>query len=349
MRLDAHRRIMAFQMTKLKRNLLVAIPVAAALGAAALWWMLAARPAAVFVAEARIGPAVEAVYATGTVEPVRSVRIQSLVAERIEAVEVEEGDEVGEGAVLVRLDDRALRAEVEKGEADLRFLRAELARNETLAEKGIVSARIEERARSELDRASAALDAARGRLDDYALKAPMAGVVLRRDAEPGEIAKPGDTLVHIGRPRPARVVAEIDEEDIPRVAVGQRAVIRADAFGDRVMEGRVSAVTPLGDVGNRSFRVRVALPDDSPLRLGMTVEVNVLVRTDERAVLVPEAALADGGVFAVVDGRAERRPVEVGVVGDGWAEIRAGVEVGETVILAPPDGLADGAPVRVRG
>ena len=68
------------------------------------------------------------------------------------------------------------------------------------------------------------------KLDDYTITAPMDGVVLRRDGEVGEIAEPGQILFRVGVPKPLQVVAEVNEEDIPRVAVGQTVLLRTDAF-----------------------------------------------------------------------------------------------------------------------
>ena len=82
----------------------------------------------------------------------------------------------------------------------------------------------------------------------------------------------------------ARVVtAEVDEEDIARCRPGQQAVIKADAFPGRVLKGQVNEITPLGDPLNKSYRVRVALPDDTPLHLGMTTELNIIVSEQPNA------------------------------------------------------------------
>ena len=75
---------------------------------------------------------------------------------------------------------------------------------------------------------------------------------------------------------------EIDEEDIPLVSPGQQVLIGADAFPDRVFEGRVQEITPKGDPIARSFRVRIALSGDTPLRTGMTADCNILIDRRER-------------------------------------------------------------------
>ena len=302
------------------------------------------------VATARVtrGPAVEAVYASGTVEPVSWAKVQPLRTGRIASVEAFEGDEVKTGQILMRLDDRELRASVAQLEAELRFLRSELDRVSELARRGVTTTQLEERARSQMDQAAATLNAARQRVEDFLLRAPMNGTVLRRDGEVGEIARPEDVLFWIGRASPLRIEAEVDEEDIPLVAVGQPVLIKADAFSGRILDGTVADITPKGDPVNKSYRVRIGLPPDTPLRIGMTVESNIVVRREDAALLVPQGAVAGGHVFVVVEGRVVRRAVVMGVIGQGVVEIRDGLAEGETVVLDPPAALADGSLVRFK-
>jgi len=132
------------------------------------------------------------------------------------------------------------------------------------------------------------------------------------------------------------------------VKLGQKALLTADAFGERVFAGEVAEITPKGDPVNKNYRVRVAIPDTTPLRIGMTTEVNIVVQERKRALLVPFAALRKGAVFTVVDGRARRKTVNAGIVGDTQVEIRGGLLDGELVIVNPPEGLEDGDRVRAK-
>jgi RND family efflux transporter MFP subunit len=331
-----------------RRTPLLVLLVLAAGAVAVALWLLGERRAGpvVQVAEVRRGPAIEGVYASGNVEPVFWARLSPVETARIEAVEVHEGEAVMRGQVLVRLEGREVEARVRELEARVRYLQSDAVRRSELARRGAMSSQIEEQALSELTQAEAALAAAAETREHYILRAPMDGTVLRRDGEPGEIARPGDVLVQVGRLRPLRIVAEVDEEDIPLVARDQRALIRADAFPGRALEGSVAEITPRGDPTRKTYRVRIALPEDTPLLIGMTVETNIIVRQEEAALLVPEAALVAGRLFVVEDGVARARPVTIGVLGNDAAEIRSGVRLGEQVIVAPPAGLADGDVVR---
>jgi RND family efflux transporter MFP subunit len=295
------------------------------------------------------GPAVEAVYATGTVEPVRWAAVAPAVRARLREVLVDDGDRVVAGQILAHLDDTVAQAQVNEVEARARFAREEAERLRRLAGRSVVARSEVDRAESEARALAATVEAARRRLDDYDLVAPIDGMVLRRDGEPGEMVDPATAVFWIGEPRPLRVTADVDEEDVPRIRPGQKTLLKADAFPGQVFEGRLAAITPKGDPVQKTYRVRIALPDDTPLLIGMTIEANIVVRETPDAVLVPTTALREGALFVVADGRAVRREVAVGVQGPRLAEIRGNLLAGEPVVADPPPGLASGRRVRAQG
>jgi RND family efflux transporter MFP subunit len=175
----------------------------------------------------------------------------------------------------------------------------------------------------------------------------MDGVVLRRDGEIGEIAESGQILFRIGVPKPLQVVAEVNEEDIPRVALGQSVLFRTDAFPDRRLEGKVRELTPMGDVTAKTYRVKIALPDDTPLKPGMSVEANVVTREQPNALLVPTDALQGNSVYVLNGDRAHKREVKVGIRGTRSAEIMSGLAEGDRVVVPASADLVDGGSVRV--
>lgn len=302
---------------------------------------------AVTVTRPMRGPAVEAVYATGTVEPEQWAKVSPILAGRVAEICVQEGQEVTQGQLLARLDDREAQARLLEMEAREHYWRDQLARQKALAERGVASREMQERTQSDYLAAQAAAVASRQRLADLAILSPMAGTVLRHDGEVGEVLDKQQVLFWIGRKRPLRVTADIDEEDIARLKVGQRALIKADAFPGQALEGTVSQITPKGDPLNKSFRVRVALPDETPVMVGMTVEVNVVIREVAETLLLPPAAVAGGRVFIVNGHRAHARSVTSGIQGRRAIEIASGLAGDEMIILDPPKGLKDGDRVRI--
>lgn len=325
-----------------------ALLIFAAAGVGAYFLYTRFQPA-VTVTQPSRGPAVEAVYATGTVEPVDFFKVAPLERARLTEVLARDGDKVRKGQVLARLDDREVRNVVAQLEVRRKFLRQERDRVADLHKKSFVSRQALDRAESDLAQVEAQIAAARRALAEAALVAPLAGVVLRQDGEPGEMVASGQVLFWVGDPGKLRITADVDEEDIPRVRPDQKALIKADAYPDAVLEGTLSEITPKGDPVSKNYRVRVALPKDTPLRVGMTVEVNFVVRETPDALLVPASSVSDGRVWVLKDGRAEKLAVKTGVMGEKLAEVREGLRGDETLIVAPPGNLKPGAKVRVIG
>jgi RND family efflux transporter MFP subunit len=291
---------------------------------------------------------VEIVYATGAVEPVRWAKVASLIRDRIVDLCYCEGKTVAKGDVLVRLDDREPQAQLQELRAREDFAKRELARVSSLLDRGVATTQAFERMSTDLRQIQALISVQLEKLDEYTIASPMDGVVLRRDGEIGEIAEPGQILFRVGVPKPLQVVAEVNEEDIPRVAVGQTALLRTDAFAGRALDGKVNEITPMGDAVARTYRIRIALPDDTPLHVGMSVEANVVTREKANALLVPADALVGSHVFVIAGDRAHRRQVEIGVRGTRSVEVVSGLSEGERVASPAPAALADGVRVRAR-
>jgi RND family efflux transporter MFP subunit len=328
------------------RRLLIWIVVAALLAGGGLWWRFGRGTEVVAVAAHR-GTAVEIVYGTGTVEPVRWAKVTTVVRDRIVDICRCEGETVAKGDILARLDDREAQAQLKELRAREEFLQRELSRVTELMARGTTTAQAFERASRDVNQIQALIALQEVKINDYVIKSPMDGMVLRRDGEIGEIAEVGQVLFRVGVPKPLEVVAEVNEEDIPRVKAGQAALLRTDAFPDRRLEAKVREITPMGDPVTKTYRIRLALPDDTPLRPGMSVEANVISRQKPNALLVPSDAIQDNAVFVIADGRAHKRPVQVGIRGTRQSEIVSGLQEGERVAAPSKSELKDGARVRV--
>ncbi|MCC6778032.1 MAG: efflux RND transporter periplasmic adaptor subunit [Hyphomicrobiales bacterium] len=320
--------------------------IVAGLAAAGAWWGFARLPQVASVTAAR-GTAVEIVYATGGVEPVRWARVASLVRDRIVELCDCEGRSVEKGDVLARLDEREVRAHLAELHAREDFLKREMARVSELIGRGASTLQAFERASMELRQIEGQVAVQLERIQQYTITAPMAGVVLRRDGEIGEIAEVGQVLFRVGVLKPLQVVADVNEEDIPRVQTGQLVLFRTDAFPDRQLEGAVREITPMGDVTAKTFRIKMGLPDDTPLKPGMSVEANIITREKANALLVPTDALQGSAVLVLDGNHIRRRTVRVGIRGTRNAEIIAGLGEGEAVASPAASDLRDGARVRI--
>jgi RND family efflux transporter MFP subunit len=328
-----------------QRKLLIAAAILLLLAAAG-WWRFGRGPEVV-AAAAKRGTAVEIVYATGGVEPVRWAKVASLIRDRIVDLCDCEGKKVAKGDVLARLDDREVSAQLQDLNAREEFLKREMARVSELITRGAATTQSFERASMDLQQVQAQITVQVARINDYTIVAPMDGVVLRRDGEIGEIAEVGQILFRVGVPKPLQVVAEVNEEDIPLVKLGQTVLFRTDAFPDQRLQGKVNEITPMGDVAAKTFRVKILLPDDTPLKPGMSVEANIVTHEKPNALLIPADAVRGNAVFVLDGAIVHKRDVKIGIRGTREVEVLSGLSEGERVASPAATDLTDGARVRV--
>jgi membrane fusion protein, multidrug efflux system len=331
------------------RRLMIAGVAAAAVVAGIAWWLVALRPQVIAVKPTR-GDAAEVVYATGVVEPQQWAKVSSLQRKRILEHCDCEGKPVKRGDVLVRLEDGAERALLRELEARRERIQEEANRLEGLVERNVTTRVTYDEKLTQLREQDARIAAQKDRIGDLVLRAPMDGVVLRRDGEVGEIAgiNATDILFWIGQPKPLRVVAEVNEEDIIKTRLGMNVLLRHDGHAGAPLPATLAEITPKGDPATKTFRVYFSLPDDTPLRIGMSVEANIIVREVKGALLVPIAAVADGHVHEIRDGRVHRIAVKTGIRGARMVEILAGLGTDQVIVSPANPALRDGARVRVQ-
>ena len=306
------------------------------------------RAQPVTTAIAMHAPVSEAIYGTGTVEPERWAKVVPLQRRRLIELCSCEGQAVKAGQVLGRQDDAEERSALHELEVDNEQLARDLARAEKDRGNSDAAQKDYEQRWTRLEESKSRIAAQKVRIDQLVLRAPLDGMVLRRDGEVGEIAGPTDVLFWVGPPAPMQVVAEINEEEINRIAVGQKAYLRSEAFPGEALRATVSQITPKGDPARKTFRVYLRLPQDTRLRIGMSVEANIIVREKAQAIVVPTEAIADDAVQVVNNGRIQRLPVRLGVRGSRNVEIMGDVTRGMAVLSPARPDLADGTLVAVR-
>ena len=316
--------------------------------AASAWWIFISRPV-VSTATVTRGDAAQVVYATGIVEPVSWSKVSSLLRKRIVEICRCEGQPVKKGDVLARLDDVEEKATLTELTARRDRIREDVDRLRGLLERNVASRVAVDEKATQLREYEARIVAQRDRIYDLELRAPMDGVVLRRDGEVGEIAGTGnnDVLLWVGQSKPLRIVADINEEDIVKVRVGQKVLLRHESQAAAPLAAVVDNITPKGDPATKTFRAYFLLPDDTPLKIGMSVEANVVVREARNVLLLPAEAVNDGRVFVVENGRTRSVPVKIGISGARLVEVEAGLSEGQQVVSPFRPELRLGSRIRI--
>jgi RND family efflux transporter MFP subunit len=325
----------------------IAVLAAAAVGGTYLLHPDIFRPPTVTTATSVLAPVSEAIYGTGTVEPQRWAKVVPLQRRRLVELCRCEGQAVRVGQILGRQDDAEEVSALHELEINNDQLQRDRDRAERDRDKNDAAKTEYEQRSTQFEESKSRISAQKVRIDQLVLRAPLDGMVLRRDGEVGEIVGPTDVLFWVGPPTPMQVVAEINEEEITRIAVGQKAFLRSEAFATQALRATVAQITPKGDPTRKTFRVYLQLPPDTPLRIGMTVEVNIVYREKTAAVVVPAEAVIDNAVQVVDDGKVQRVPVSVGIRGSRNVEIIGNVTKDMTVLSPARAELADGTRVHV--
>src|ERR1700744_6439154 len=297
---------------------------------------------------ATLAPVSEAIYGTGTVEPARWAKVVPLQRRRLVDLCTCEGETVKAGQVLGRQDDAEERNALNELQLSYQQAQRDLERAEKDRTKSDAQQKEYEQRWTQAEEYKSRISAQQVRIDQMVLRAPLDGMVLRRDGEVGEIVGPTDVLFWVGPPLPVQVVAEVNEEEINRIAVGQKAFLRSEAFPGQALRASVSQITPKGDPTRKTFRVYLLLPSDSPLRIGMSVEVNIIFRDRPSATVVPAEAVANNAVQVINDRRIEKVAVTTGIRGGRNVEIVSGVSRGMAVLSPARPDLPDGTKVRTK-
>jgi len=364
-----------------------------ALAGAGAWWMLRHKPVDVRTAPvaaiAAGGESASVLDASGYVVARRMATVSAKITGKVREVFIEEGMRVEQGQVMATLDpvdadaQRALsaaqleqsRTQVANIQAQLKQAEADARRLHTLVGQQLVS-------RSQYDQAVAARDALRAQLqaaqrgvgvagrsltiadngvDNTIVRAPFAGVVTAKAAQPGEIVSPlatgGFTRTGIGTivdMDSLEVEVDVGEAYIGRVQAKMPAEVVLNAYPDWRIPAEVIAIIPAADRGKATVKVRVAMKvKDARIVPDMGVRVSFLEKPREakddkpQGVRVPAAALAqrDGKTVAFTvgeDGKVAMHAVSTGIDMGKDKQVLSGLAAGQSVVLDPPASLKDG-------
>ena len=303
------------------------------------------------------------VTASGPITAVEEMQLGvELSGLRVTAVNVDEGEQVEQGQVLLTLDARTLGSDLAQAQASLReaeagaaLARSNLARGEQLAEGQYISASaLDElraartQAEARVGTARAARDAAQLRRDFATLRAPADGIISARLVQPGQVVAAGSELLRLIKDGELEWRAELPADDLGKVNPGDRVELR-DREGD-VVVGTVRAVSPGVDAASRTGTVFADLPEPADLQPGTYLEGRVNTGLAKVPVVPASAVVLRDGfptVFVVEDGVARMARIKRGSTDHGLVEVRDGLEEGAQVVTRGAGFLADGDPVRV--
>ncbi len=374
----------------------VVVVTVLAVVALGVWWLMRPKPIEVRTVVARatstdsdLGRTV--LNASGYVTARREATVSSKVTGKVTEVFVEEGVHVVKGQLLAQLDAANIQASLRLAQAQHDSAKAGLeetrvrvreAQQEWDRQKALISGQVAPQ--SDYDHAEATALALQARLaqqvaeisvadravaiwqqqaTDMDIRAPFAGVVTSKNAQPGEMISPMSSggftrtgICTIVDMESLEIEIDVNESYINRVFSGQPVEATLDAYPDWKIPCQVIAIIPTADRQKSTVQVRVGFDQLDP-RILPEMSVKVAFRDTaasesglaQRTVMVPQQALRnqDGHdvVFVIRQGRAERRAVNVVRTHSGETELSAGVTPGEIIVVDPPPDIADGATV----
>ena len=292
----------------------------------------------------------------GAVEPLRTVGVNSQLAGALTAVAVEEGTMVRRGAVLARLDDREVAAQLTAAEAALQVAEAAAARAEQLRDRKVITLPEYERERTALASTQAQVEQLRARRGYATVVAPTDGVIIEKQVETGDVVGNNTRLFVIADVSALVVKVGVSELDVVQLRNGEGVTITLDAFPNRDLRGRIRRIFPTADPATRLVPVEVVLDGEAAriARAGFLARVTFDLASSDNVLLLPVSAVLGGqgsqAVFVVDDNNtATRRTVVTGLTSRGQVEIVSGLAEGERVVVTGQNSLRDGMTVRVGG
>lgn len=303
---------------------------------------------------------------SGSLTPLSQTTIKAKVGGELLEVRVREGQAVSKGEVLARIDTRNQQAQVasqraglEKAKADLAIAKLNLDNNRRLLERNFIAQNVLDTSQSTFDAAVAGVKLAEAQLrlaeiglQDSVVRAPFAGIISRRLAEPGEKVSSDSPLLGLVDLTQLELQASAPASEIPSVKPGQKAQVRVDGYGDQRFEATVARINPATEQGSRSILIYLSLDNSAGLlRGGMFAQGELVIGQSGEGPVVPVAAIrSEAGlkyVMAVVDGKLQQKSVKLGLTTEDNAlvEVLEGLKTGEVVVVGRLDSLKPGTAV----
>jgi membrane fusion protein (multidrug efflux system) len=312
--------------------------------------------------EIRTGPAI-----SGTLMPQQAATLRSEISGPIVQTYVEQGQAVTRGQSLARIDDTALRDALISSQSAERTAKLVLdnathdaEREQRLEAAGAVAPRDVEAAQRALASAQAGMADAQSRLttaqkqlDKTTFRAPFDGRVSERPVSTGDVVQSGTAIVSVVNPASMRLEGSVPAEQLSTLKIGTPVLFTVNGYGSQTFTGRVDRINPTADPATRQVRVYVTIPNEKSALVGGLFADGRVATESRQGIMVPTSAVDERGISPIVlrirEGVVERVPVQLGVRDNAsdQVELRAGVNVGDTLLASAAQGLAPGTKVRI--
>ena len=317
--------------------------------------------ATITAAEAETAAWARGISAVGTARAVNGTQLTTEAAGIVTEIRFTSGDTVEKGQILLRLDDDTDRAELQSLRAAAELARLDLDRTERLHRQGSVSKAELDRAKSQADQASGALNTQQARVNQKTIRAPFSGQLGIRQVDLGEYLSPGTPVVSLQQLDPVYLEFNLPEQRLADIRLDMTVRAEVDAWPGETFEGRVTAVEPGINPGTRNFMIQATLDNpEQKLRAGMFARVTLDLGDADEVVAIPQTAVSynpyGNAVFVIVENEGNngephltvnRRFVRTGRTLGDMVAVLEGLEPGDRVATSGLLKLNNNATVKI--
>lgn len=303
------------------------------------------------------GDVVAIVSATGTLSPVNSVDVSSRITGRIVEVRVNENEMVKAKQIIIVLDDRQLKAQVDQAGAKLENAQATYQRSRILTEHGALAKQQLDADRTSYEVARAVYEDMTSSLEDAIIRAPIDGMVIGKPIPAGQTVAPGISnpmvLLTVADLASMQIQALVDESDIGKIKQGQKVKFTVDSYPTKIFSGNVQTISNKANITQNVVYYTVYIDVESPeglLKPTMTARVSFNIGERNNVVVIPLSAIKDNKGQRVVqlvgpDGKNSPVVITTGLSSEEQIEVLSGLSAGDVLMLPKSKTAAGSAPV----
>ncbi|WP_299199578.1 efflux RND transporter periplasmic adaptor subunit [uncultured Amphritea sp.] len=290
------------------------------------------------------------IEAVGGLSANESIILRPEQSGSVEKVQFTEGSSVKSGETLIVLESSLYKAQLQESKARVNLSRIAYNRAASLVKKKVGSQQDMDSSLAQLQVDQAQQAVAQTQLDKMTIDAPFDGVIGLRKFSPGDYITTGQDLVELTDINTMKVDFKVPENQLPNIRIGQQIKVLVDALPGESFDGSIYAIAPSIDERSHNIAIRAKIENrDNLLRPGLFARIQIILSTDDNAVMVPEEAIIPQNdsffVMTVTDGTIGMAPVKLGLRRNGEVNIVSGLEVGQVIVTAGQIKLFPGSPV----
>lgn len=290
------------------------------------------------------------IQATGTISAIQGVMVKSEIAGRITKIYFTSGTEVKKGDPLFQIYPDILEAQLANNQASLQLAQVNYNRAVALYQKRVISEESFDEYSTQLQQAQANLDQTKANLVQHNILAPFSGRIGLKFVDVGDYVNADGNLVDLQQMDPLRVQYSVPDRYISQLAIGDQAEVFPSSTPNSVYMGTVYAFEAAVDPSTRSYSMWAKIPNpNEDLVPGTYADITMFVGKPKPVIVIPQtgALYSPQGeyVYKVVDGKAVKTAVNVGMRKDDFIEVTQGLQAGDVVVTAGQIKIFDGSPV----